>query len=699
MAPVVAVVLLGAGVVQACVGDCGGDGAVSIDDLVRGVAIAVGSQPLSGCAAFDGNGDGSVSVSELIQGVNAALGGCQPDATATPSSPVDTPTASATPTGVVDTPTIAATATASRTATITATATAADTPTVSPTATLRPNILIVDLDDSRFDGIDRMPTVLNRIAGAGVSFSNSFVTNSVCCPSRASMLSGLYSRHHGTRAVAGDIGGADTFRVSGTDQQTMATWLHDAGYATGLFGKYLNDYSGSEAQLGPGGTFYIPPGWDRWHAFVSPEHYGGVNGATYKLVDETGAVQVFDDHTTDAQYSTDVLATHLRDFIAGATQSGQPFFAVYTPYSSHADVVLPAPAQRHENLFMDLAPWRPPSWNEADISDKPRWVSLVPADRFGLTDAVRLDAYRSLMATDEQLAATMDLLAQQGVDQNTLIIFTSDNGTMWSEHGIPVQRKENPYEEAIRVPMIARYPRLAGNAAITRHEPVLNIDIAPTVAEAAGVTPPVALDGQSFLPLLAGAPASPGRPDFLLEHFRLTRGDIVTYTGQPSDGDQVRVLYGPTRRRPRLSQVFEFDSGDGVQPGAVAVPIGVTDDLTFFSFANVVATTLPAMQTVLFQTQKLVTIKDLSPALDGSLFWIEVDQGHVMAPGTAIPDYYGVRDVANGYVYVEYETEEVELYDLDADPAQLENKAGDPTYAGIRTTLAARLRTMLGEAP
>ncbi|HSQ00362.1 MAG TPA: sulfatase-like hydrolase/transferase [Candidatus Dormibacteraeota bacterium] len=689
-----------------CVGDCAGAGAIGIDDLVRGVAIALGTQPLANCTAFDGDGDGQVTVAELVQGVNAALGGCPPAATA---SATVSATASNAPATATATPTVSQTALATHSGTATATSTPTATPatadsatsTASPTATLRPNILVVDLDDTRFDGIDRMPTVLNRLAAAGVSFSNSFVPNSVCCPSRASMLSGLYSFHHGTRAVAGDIGGADTFRVSGTDQRTMATWLHQAGYTTGLFGKYLNDYSTSEEHLGAGGSFYVPPGWDRWQAFQSPEHYGGVNGQTYELVDETGAVQVFDDHTTDAQYSTDVLASRLRDFIASATQQGQPFLAVFTPYASHSDVALPEPAQRHQDLFKDLPPWRPPSWNEPDISDKPHWVSLIPPDLFGggFTDAIRIQAYQSLVAVDEQLDATLDLLAAQGVEDRTLVLFTSDNGTMWGEHRAFVQRKENPYEEAIRVPMIVRYPRVTGDAAITRAEPVLNIDVAATVADAADVVPPVAVDGESLMPLLSGGPEGAGRGDFLLEHFRQTRGDALAYSGQPSDGDQVRVIYGPTRQRPRLSQLFEFDSGDGVQAGARAVPIGATSDLSFFNLSQAIKAALPSLQVLLFQAQDFLAIGDLSPALDGALFSVAVDLGGVMRPGGAIPDYYGVRDVTNGYTYVEYETEEVELYDLDADPWQLDNRADDPAYAGIRATLAARLRQLLGEQP
>ncbi|MBX3025583.1 sulfatase [bacterium] len=713
-----------AGVARAvCVGDCAGDGAISIDDLIRGVAIALGSQPLAGCPAFDADGDGQVGIAELVQGVNAALSGCaaapSPTGTAsptvTPTGPLATATASEPPPSATATAlaSASATATADGDATVTATvaatasATAIRTATASPRATAtrdpdvtpRPNFLVINLDDARFDGVDRMSVVLDRLAAAGVTFHNSFVPNSVCTPSRASLLTGLYSIHHGTRSVAGDLGGADSFRVGGADLQTIATWLHAAGYATGLFGKYLNDYSGSEATAGPGGAYYIPPGWERWQAMQSPEHYGGVNGQSYALVDESGAVEAFDDHTSDAQYSTDVLGARLREFIAAALQRGAPFFALYTPYAPHVDAVEPQPAQRHEDRFADLPPWRPPSWNEPDIGDKPHWVAFQAPDPFGgeLTDSVRRKAYRSLLAVDEQIDATLDLLADAGVEADTMVILTGDNGVMWGEHRGFLQRKENAYEEAIRVPFIVRYPRLAGEAGFARSEPVLNIDIAPTIAAAAGVVPPLALDGESLLPLIGGLPDPGQRGDFLLERFRTLRGDNFSYAGQPRDGDRIRVLYGPTRQRPRPAKVYELDGDGVVGAGATAVAIGATADETFANLVRVLRATLPQMQVAQLSMPDRVSIKYRMPGADPVLFMIDVDQGGVLRPFDQVPDYVGVRDVINGYTYVEYETGEVELYLLDADPWQLDNRADDPAYAGLRVSLANRLRQLLGE--
>jgi arylsulfatase A-like enzyme len=311
----------------------------------------------------------------------------------------------------------------------------------------RPNFIVINLDDVRFDGLDQMPTVQSEIAGTGVVFSNSFVPFSVCCPSRASIFTGLYALRHGTRQVSGPIGGSHTFRESGADQQTIAVWLRAVGYRTALFGKYLNAYDDeSEGGRGPNGTFYVPPGWDEWWAFRSPEHYGGVLGPTYVIVDEQGQKTTYDDHSSDAEYSTDLGAENLRAFIAGAVNDGVPFFVYWAPYAGHGDLpqLLAIPAVRHLDSFADLPLWRPPSWNEMDVSDKPRWLKrqrefvddptgsgvFLPA----IGDVIRQRQYESLLSVDEQVGMILEQLSALGIDQDTMIVLTSDNGLGWGEH-------------------------------------------------------------------------------------------------------------------------------------------------------------------------------------------------------------------------------------------------------------------------
>jgi arylsulfatase A-like enzyme len=759
MLPVLLALLWSAGANAAlCPGDCSADGMVSVAELVLSVGIALDQQPLGRCAAADRDGDTRVDVSELIAAVSAALSGCPtpPSPTASPTapatasatatdtasptaidtaSPTPTDTASPMPTDTVsptatDTASPTATDSASPTASAPATAPATpsdtpsattsasptptaseaategasptETPTASPTAMAspRPNFIIIELDDTRFDGIDAMPVVQARLIGEGVQFHNSFAPYPLCCPSRASLFSGLYALHHGVRALAGDIGGAHVFRESGADQRTIAVWLRDAGYATGLFGKYLNAYAQTEQNQGPGGSFYVPPGWTRWRAFVSPERYGGRYGLDYRLVDDTGATQLYDDHSTDAQYSTDVLAAEMRDFIAASVAAGQPFLAVYTPYASHADApdLVPSPAERHLNAFSALPLFRPPNWNEADLADKPLWLPRVEQSPIALavSDLARQRAYETLLAVDEQLAATLDQLEALGVADHTLVLLTSDNGVSWGEHRLIGQAKDSPYEETLRVPMVARFPR-GGLAPRDEHGPVLNVDIAPTLADLAGIEPPIALDGRSLRSALDGDGLAAPRSDFLIEHWRALRGTRLSYTAQPQDGDRLDVLYGPPRAQPRARRTFEFDGDGQVDAGHVQVPIGATADKTYFNLGVAVLVTVPAIDRTSNAFANTLLLGDRSPAHDGVLFVEQLDSTDAFTIDTVEPDYLGVRDVAGGFTYVEYEDGEVELYDLDADPWQLNSLGADPAYAAERTRLAARLRALAGE--
>jgi N-acetylglucosamine-6-sulfatase len=753
MLPALLALLWSSGVSAAlCPGDCDGNGMVSVAELVLGVGVALMQQPVALCPAADRDGDVRVDVSELIAAVAAASNGCPPSpsptatmtatgtatatatvtatgtatatptgtATATPTTtptgsatptPPPTPTSSATPTATT-TPTPSATPTATMTASVTVTASATATASASPTAsetatpvptataTPRPNFVIIELDDTRFDGIDRMPVVQRKLVGEGVQFHNMFVSYPLCCPSRASLFTGLYALHHGVRALAGEIGGAHVFRESGADQHTIAVWLRDAGYATGLFGKYLNAYAQTEQAQGRLGTFYVPPGWTRWRAFVSPERYGGMRGVDYTLVDESGATHLYDDHSSDAQYSTDVLAGEMRDFISASVAAGTPFLAVYAPYASHADVpdLLPSPAQRHAGTLNALPPFHPPSWNETDLDDKPLWVprrDLQPLT-LAVSDAGRLRAYETLLAVDEQLAATLTMLETLGVADHTLVLLTSDNGVLWGEHRLVGQYKDCPYEEALRVPMVARFPR-GGLAPRDEHGTVLNVDIAPTLADLAGIEPPSGLDGRSLRSVLEGGALAAPRSDFLIEHWRVLRSTRLSYVRQPRDGDRIDLLYGPSRARPRARARYEFDDDGHVRGGRILVSIGATADQTFLNLGLATQATVPAAEPFRNLIADTLTILDRSPTHDGLLFVEQRDARDAFAVETTEPDYLGVRDVAGGITYVEYEDGTVEFYDLDADPWQLHNLSTDRTYNAERARLAARLRELAGE--
>jgi len=366
----------------------------------------------------------------------------------------------------------------------------------------RPSILLIVTDDQRWDTLWAMPEVQRSLVEPGVSFEESFTTSSLCCPSRASILTGAYPHTTGVYRQALPNGGFRSFE----DSTTIATELHDAGYRTGFFGKYLDSYQ-SDALSG-----YIPPGWDRWVAFVHAEYFD------YGLTID-GTVQRYGFESGD--YSTDVVADQTEAFVRGTEG---PLFALFAPAAPHAPA-LPTPVD--EGLFNDLPAWRPPSFDEADRSDKPAHIQAlqpVGPERTESLEVLRRNQYRSLQAVDRAVDRLLDALEDTGRLDDALVIFTSDNGLLWGEHRW--LKKEVPYEEAIRVPLIVRADAIVGEGARTDDHLVANIDLAPTIAEVAGVELPN-VDGKSMVPLLAER-SEPWRRALLIEHLRGTN-PIPTY--------------------------------------------------------------------------------------------------------------------------------------------------------------------------
>lgn len=376
----------------------------------------------------------------------------------------------------------------------------------------RPNIVLVVTDDQRWDmvddthgpgGRDLMPHVRAELAASGVEFTNAIVTTPLCCPSRASILTGQYASTHGVRVNHPPLGGAPSF----DDSSTVATWLQAAGYRTAILGKYMNGYE-LLAQFEPP---YVAPGWDLWQVFVIGKYFN------YTLVEDGVRVRYGND---EAHYSTDVLRDKALQFIDDSSADGRPFFLFLNPRAPHLKAT---PAARHAGLFADIEPWRSPSYAEDDRSDKPEWVRrAAPLSRREALkiDKTRADMLASMLAVDDAVGAIMARLRLLGIADDTLVIFTSDNGFLWGEHGL--DRKRCPYEECIRVPMIAHYPRLAPQAR-TSEDLVANIDLAPTFAELAGIVPGLRVDGRSLLGAFTDAAQEP-RQELLIEGWSNRRG-------------------------------------------------------------------------------------------------------------------------------------------------------------------------------
>ncbi len=359
-----------------------------------------------------------------------------------------------------------------------------------------PNVVVILTDDQRWDTLWAMPTVQSELVGRGVTFSNAFVVNPTCCPSRASFLTGQFSHTTGVYRNRAPFGAFASF----DDATTVATALHGGGYRTGLFGKYLNYYEQDDAG-------YVPPGWDRWVAFVSQHGNGDYFG-----YDVTVNGSVVHYGGAPADYSTDVLAGYAASFIQ-STPAATPLFLWLALKAPHGPMT---PAPQYANAFSDLPPWRPPSYNEADVSDKPAYVRATPkldSTARAELDETRLDQYRTLLSADDAVRVVLDQLAGTGRLSNTLLVFASDNGYLWGEHRW--EGKQVPWEESLRIPLVIRYDAL-GLAARTESRMALNVDLAPTVAALAGVTLP-GTEGRSLVPLLRNDPVR-WRSDFLVEH-------------------------------------------------------------------------------------------------------------------------------------------------------------------------------------
>ena len=372
----------------------------------------------------------------------------------------------------------------------------ANAPDVGAQGATPPNVVLIVTDDQRWDTLRYMPTVSSELVGKGVTFTNAFVVNPLCCPSRASILTGTYSHTNGVWSNASTAyGGVRAF----DDRATLATWLDEAGYETMLIGKYLNGYGPSL------GSPFVPPGWDRWLAFFRVGYFN------YKLTDGTN-VWSYGPEPVDEQYSTDVLAAEAKAFISSATSPFLLYFAPFAPHKSGPFTADPAP--RHVDALAGAPYTAPPSVNEADVRDKPRFIRR--RSFYAVDDLTRLreEQLETLLAVDDAVAGILEALADAGKLENTLVVFTSDNGHTWGEHRWSGKRVA--YDESIRVPLVVRWDARSDPARKVRR-PVLNLDVAPTITRAAGVTVP-GRDGRSLISLIRGRPVG-WRSRFLIEYY------------------------------------------------------------------------------------------------------------------------------------------------------------------------------------
>lgn len=376
----------------------------------------------------------------------------------------------------------------------------------SETSKRLPNIIFILVDDMRYDQLSltghpfaRTPN-LDRIGREGVNFRNAFVCTPLCSPSRASFLTGQYPHKH--RIINNDRNGLSFISHK---LVTFPQLLRRRGYQTAFIGKW---------HMGDDDT--RRPGFDHWISFR----------AQGLFIDPV--INVNGQRRQYSGYITDMLNQWAVEFVQ--KKHDRPFLL----YLSHKAVHQPyIPAARHQNLYADKKYTPPPSAND-NLEGKPALRRKVPpVDKLRIPGAtpepaeprygrgtsrndIFLDHLRCLASVDEGVGMLFDVLERTGQLDNTLIIFSSDNGYLFGEHGL-FQNKRVAYEESLRVPLLMRFPKLIEPGS-ERDQLVLNIDIAPTLYDLAGVEAPITLHGKSLLPVIEDAGA-PLRDAFLAEYF------------------------------------------------------------------------------------------------------------------------------------------------------------------------------------
>src|SRR5215211_6549623 len=428
----------------------------------------------------------------------------------------------------------------------------------------RPNILFVLTDDLDYASAQKMPQITSLVAQEGLSFEEAFVSHPMCCPSRATILTGLYDHNHHVLGNGPPRGGFQKFVSEGHEDNSIAVHLkEEGGYRTAFFGKYLNQYPNQDEPPIPHDPTHVPPGWDEWYAKMADERGERATQSLYDYeINENGEVVSYGNEESD--FYTDVLSRQATDFIRRAAPEGQPFFAYVAPTAPHGPAT---PAERHKGSFANEEAPRPPSFNEQDVSEKPSGIrNRDPLSDEDLSEIDELYQKRleSMLAVDEMVASLINELEAAGELENTYIFFTSDHGFEQGEHRIP-QGEERPYEESIRIPLFVRGPGIAAGSEVEKL--VLNTDFAPTFADLAKVE--FAADGRSLAPLLLGGEdgesSSPWRSSVLLEKLPVEdNGDNAEETNSKGKGKAKSETKEPTFKaiRTETHKYIEYDNGD-----------------------------------------------------------------------------------------------------------------------------------------
>ena len=376
-----------------------------------------------------------------------------------------------------------------------------------------PNIIFILCDDHRWDALGSMghPFLetpnLDLMASQGLHFENAFVTTSLCSPSRASIITGLYAHNHGV---------VDNYHAVDSTLAFFPEYLQQAGYETAFIGKWhMGDLDDPQR------------GFDHWVAFRGQGTYYPDGHGTSRVVPQTR----YDGFNINGQqrvpqkgYITDELTDYALDWLDKRAQQHKPFFLYISHKAVHSDFV---PRDQERGMYQEK-PWMPPkSFDNSDANrlGKPRWLLDQRNSRHGVDYGYNLDTFdvefyykrycEALKAVDDNVGRVISYLDENHLNSNTLVVYMGDNGFQFGEHGLI--DKSTAYEASIRVPLLMYHPnKIKPGARVSQM--VANIDIAPTLMEVAGITAAPELDGQSFWPLAVGKQI-PWRNSLLYEYY------------------------------------------------------------------------------------------------------------------------------------------------------------------------------------
>lgn len=439
-------------------------------------------------------------------------------------------------------------------------------------ASTRPNIILITTDDQTAASMPYMRRVEQLIGARGVTFDDSIASFPLCCPARATWITGQYAHNNGVLDnMERNGGGYESLR---DPTKVLPVWLKAGGYETALAGKFLHDYR----SLKPA------PGWDRFNALVPPtvtRYYD------YVITDSKGGTVTYGEQESD--YLTDVLTrAYAIPFLYSRVSDSDPFFLHLSYTAPHwgkgrndagggrcangrpftFDTARAKPAPRHAGRFRAEPLPENPAFNEENVRDKPKGVNrrppLKPGEIKEITARYRC-ALAAGLAVDEGVKQIDNALNATGLAANTYVIFTSDNGYMNGEHRIRSE-KVQPYEEAIKVPLMIRGPGVPAGVHVA--DPVANVDIAPTVLDMANLSQPLLFsrtpDGVSLLPYASGATAP--------------RRAILIEAKRPPHGTSSGAVVAPSWvgvRTSRYVYVEHYSENAASLDAGFGLPIGV----------------------------------------------------------------------------------------------------------------------------